>query len=138
MRYFDASALAKWYIDEAGTAVIKQLLDSPGATSRLSGVEVPSAIIRRAREARTLCESRDRALHALSRDMADLLIVELTPEVVSAANGILARNTLRAADAIHLASCVSLAYELGADIPFVAFDARLRAAAIAEGLRVEP
>lgn len=138
MRYFDASALAKWYIEEPETAVIKRLLDAPGATSRLSGVEVPSAIIRRAREARTPSVTRDRALDALSRGMEDLLIVELTPEVVSAANGMLTRNTLRAADAIHLASCVSLSYELGADIPFVVFDARLRAAATAEGLRVEP
>lgn len=138
MRYFDASALAKWYIAEAETSVVKRLLDSPGATSRLSGVEVSSAIIRRAREAHAPSEIRDRALHALARDMEEFLIVELTPEVVTAANGILTRNTLRAADAIHLASCVSLSYELGAEIPFVAFDARLRAAATAEGLQVEP
>ena len=138
MRYFDASALAKWYIEAPETALVKRLLDAPGATSRLSMVEVPSAIIRRAREARTPAEQRDRALHALSRDVGDLLIVELAPEVVLAANGILTRNTLRAADAIHLASCASLCHELDADVPFVAFDARLREAAIAEGLTVEP
>ncbi len=138
MRYFDASALAKWYIEEPETVLVKRLLDLPGATSRLSSVEVPSAVIRRAREAGTPAAQRDRALHALTRDLTNLLIVELAPEVVSAANGILTRNTLRAADAIHLASCASLCHELGADIPFVVFDARLRAAAVAEGLSVEP
>lgn len=138
MRYFDASALAKWYIDESGTDLVKRLLDAPAATSRLSGVEVPSAIIRRAREAATPAARRDGVLHSFNLGLADMFIVELAPDVVLAANGILSRNTLRASDAIHLASCVSLSHELGADIPFVAFDARLRAAAIAEGLMVEP
>lgn len=138
MRYFDASALAKWYIDETGTDLVKRLLDAPAATGRLSGVEVPSAIIRRAREAGTPAVQRDRVLHAFNAGLADMLIVELTPEVVLAANGILSRGILRASDAIHLASCVSLSYELGAAIKFVAFDQRLRAAAVAEGLEVEP
>ena len=138
MRYFDASALAKWYIEETGTELVKRLLDAPAATSRLSGVEVPSAIIRRAREAATPSARRDSVLHSFNLGLADLLIVELAPSVVLAANGILSRNVLRASDAIHLASCVSLSHEFGADIPFVAFDDRLRAAAIAEGLRVEP
>lgn len=138
MRYVDASALAKWYIDEIGTDLVKVLLDAPAATSRLSGVEVPAAIIRRAREAATPAARRDRVLHSFNLGLDDMLIVELAPEVVLAANSILSRNTLRASDAIHLASCVSLSYELGADIPFVAFDERLRAAAVAEGLTVEP
>lgn len=138
MRYFDASALAKRYLDEADNAAVAARLEHPAATSRLSAVEVASAIIRRGREGKLSQKDRDRALHALTRDMADLLIVELAPEVVSTANGILARHTLRAADAIHLASCASLSYELGADIPFVVFDARLREAAVAEGLQVEP
>lgn len=138
MRYFDSSALAKRYLEEPDHVAVAARLEHPAATSRISAVEVASAIVRRGREGKLTQEQRDRALHALSRDIADLLIVELTPEVVTAANGILTRNTLRAADAIHLASCVWLSYELGTDIPFVAFDARLRESATAEGLQVEP
>ncbi len=138
MRYFDASALTKWFVEEPETELVKRLLEAPGVTSRLSTVEVPSGIIRRAREARTLAQVRDRVLQAAARNLPDLLIVELSPEVVVSANGILARNTLRAADAIHLASCVCLCYELETDIPFVAFDERLREAARVEGLTVEP
>ncbi|MBA3949398.1 MAG: type II toxin-antitoxin system VapC family toxin [Acidobacteria bacterium] len=138
MRYFDSSALAKRYLDETDNAAVVARLEHPAATSRLSAVEVASAIVRRGREGKLSQEQRDRALHALSRDMDDLLIVELAPEVVSAANGILTRHALRAADAIHVASCASLCHELRADISFVVFDARLRAAAVAEGLSVEP
>lgn len=138
MRYFDSSALAKSYLEEADSPAVLTRLEHPAATSRLAHPEVASAIVRRGREGKLTPERRDRMLHTLDRDMSDLLIVELTAEVVTAAKGMLTRNTLRAADAIHLASCVSLSYELGTDIPFVAFDARLRAAAMAEGLQVEP
>ena len=138
MRYFDASALTKSFVEEPETVVVKRLLEAPSATSRLSSVEVPSAIIRRARESRTPADERDRALYALAHDLSELLIVELSPGVVTAANGILTRNRLRAADAIHLASCAWLSCEFGTDIPFVVFDERLRQAAQMEGLTVEP
>jgi predicted nucleic acid-binding protein len=138
MRYFDASALCKWYIEEPESQTVRHLLDAPAATSRLSSVEVASGVIRRAREEGMPAHERDRVLDGFARDQDNLLIVELTPVVTALATGILARNALRAPDAIHLASCLWLRDELGADIPFVAFDARLRAAALAEDLLVEP
>lgn len=138
MRYFDASALCKWYIEEPESQIVRDLLDAPAATSRLSSVEVASGVIRRTREEGMPPHERDRVLDGFARDQDNLLIVELTPVVAALATGILARNALRAPDAIHLASCLWLRGELGADIPFVAFDARLRAAALAEDLLVEP
>lgn len=138
MRYFDASALAKGYIEESGSDIVRRFLEAPAATSRLSSVEVPSAIIRRAREAASGTEERDRALHAFDIDLADVMVVELTQDIATLANDILRRQPLRAADAVHLASCLWLGQQLGADISFVAFDARLNGAAVAEGLTVEP
>jgi hypothetical protein len=50
-RYFDASALAKRYLDEAGSASVRRLSASGTvATSRLSEIEVTSAVERRIRE----------------------------------------------------------------------------------------
>ena len=51
MRYFDASALVKRYVRETGSTTVRRLLtlDAP-VTSRLSEVEVASALVRRARE----------------------------------------------------------------------------------------
>lgn len=138
MRYFDASALCKWYIDEPESHIVRDLLDAPAATSRLSSVEVASGVIRRAREEGMPAHERDRVLDGFARDEDNLLIVELTPAVTALAAGILTRHALQASDAIHLASCLWLRGELGADISFVAFDARLRAAALAEDLLVEP
>ena len=138
MRYFDASALAKRYLHENDSDWVVQKLDHPPATSRLTAVEVASAFARRCREKQVSEVERDRGLATLMRDLDELLIVELSPGVVAGSLGILRRNALRASDAIQIASCVSLAYDLGTDIPFVAFDERLRAAATAEGLTVEP
>ena len=116
----------------------KLLFSGPAATSRLSEVEVASALARRAREKAFTARERDRALAALEADVAALYVVELVPEITAAARTLLMRRTLRASDAIHLASALRLQSELGSSIPFVVFDARLREAATAEGLRVLP
>jgi predicted nucleic acid-binding protein len=139
MRYFDASALAKRYVREKDSPRVRRLLsaDVP-ATSRLSAVEIVSALMRRSREGTVSDKNRDRALAVLDGDMAAMLVVELTPGIVHRAQGLLGRYPLRAGDAIQLASCLVLQEELKDEtVSFVAFDVRLVAAAAAEGLTVE-
>jgi predicted nucleic acid-binding protein len=108
------------------------------ATSRLSEVEVVSAVIRRAREGAFGGRERDRALEALAIDLGAMHVVEILPEIATKARGLLLRHPLRAGDAIQLASCVFLQQELGEPVRFVVFDERLRAAARAEGLSLAP
>lgn len=138
MRYFDSSALAKRYVEEEHSAIVRRWLDAPACTSRLTEVEVASALARRTREGVLEPEERDRLLADLERDTGEMLLVELSPDITRAARRILLRHALRASDAIHIASCLALRAELEADLPFVAFDAWLQAAARAEGLLVEP
>jgi hypothetical protein len=136
-RYFDASALVKRYVREAGSTTVRRLLISViPASSRLSEVEVSSGIIRRAREGAFTTRHRDRMLDALKRDLPALAIVEMIPEITGDACALLERHALRAGDAIQLASCAYLQRQLGQPVPFVAFDRRLLAAAQAEGLTV--
>lgn len=137
IRYFDASALVKRYVRERGSASTRRLLasDRP-ATSRISEVEIASALIRRAREGALSIQRRDRALAALEADFAVLLVVEVIPEIAAAARGLLLRHQLRASDAVQLASCLHLQRELAEPVPFVGFDQRLRRAARCEGLTV--
>jgi predicted nucleic acid-binding protein len=48
IRYFDASALVKRYVREAGSVTVRRLLTAGTAASRrLSEVEVSSGIVRR-------------------------------------------------------------------------------------------
>ncbi len=135
MRYFDASALVKRYVRERGSAKVARLLasDSP-VTSRLSEVEVVSALARRAREGAFSVAECDRAATALVDDLGAILVVEIIPEVTARARGLLRRHPLRAGDAVQLASCLFLQDELGQAVSLVAFDDRLAEAAAGEGV----
>ena len=117
-------------------SVRRLLKGHPGATSRLSEVEVASALVRREREGAFSAADRDRALASIGRDFATLIVIEFTPQIASASRELLLRHRLRAGDAVQLASCLYLQRELGEPISFVAFDDRLTAAAAGEGLQV--
>ena len=77
---------------------------------------------------------RDRALAALEKDFAAILVVELTPQIAEQARALLLRHELRAGDAIQLASGLFLQEQLSERVPFIAFDSRLGEAARLEGL----
>ena len=117
-------------------SVRRLLRAAPAAASRLSEVEVASALVRRAREGAFTVEERDRALASLGDDFATLIIVEFTPEITAEARALLLRHRLRAGDAVQLASCLYLQREMSQPLPFVAFDDRLADAARHEGLTV--
>lgn len=122
---------------EPGALSVRRLLTAaPAAASRLSEVEVASALVRRAREGAFTVEERDRALASLAGDFAALIIVEFTPEITVDARALLLRHRLRAGDAVQLASCLYLQREMSQPLPFVAFDDRLAEAARHEGLTV--
>lgn len=129
--------MVKRYVREQATVSVRRLLKvDRGASSRLSEVEVASALIRRAREGAFTQDERDRALASLESDFASLILVECTPEIIAEARALLLRHRLRAGDAVQLASCLYLQRELGQPVPFVAFDERLTDAASDEGLTV--
>ena len=137
MLYFDASALAKRYVSEPETPSVRRLLGrGVPATSRLSEVEVASALGRRCSEGTVSADDRDRALARLREDIGSMYVVELSAEIAAAARALLLRHPLRASDAIQLASCLHLAEQLGAPAELVVYDVPLVTAARSEGLRV--
>jgi uncharacterized protein len=140
IRYFDASALVKRYVDEppaAEAAWVRRLLGQGlPATSRFSQIEVASALARRCREGAISTADRDRAAAALAADFAALNVIELSPEVTALAGRLLARHPLRAGDAVQLASALLLARRASGRVEWVACDQRLAEAAAREGLRV--
>ncbi len=128
----------KRYVTETGSVAVRRLMREPVATSRLSEVEVASALARLAREGAMSMMDRDRALERLAEDVQSFWVVETTREVVALARTLLAGYPLRAGDAIQLASCQYLRRELSDDIPMVVFDERLSKAAVANGIAVIP
>jgi predicted nucleic acid-binding protein len=136
MRYVDASALVKGYVEEADSRQIRRLLARGStATNRLSFVEVASALGRLGREGRLSEDQRSTALAAMTTDATSVLVVELSGEVVSRAQSLTQKHPLRAGDAIQLASCLYLRDTVDESITLVSFDDRLNTAARLEGVR---
>jgi uncharacterized protein len=121
LAYLDASALVKLVLDETESEALKRAVGKwRWASSALLGVEVVIAVRRRDRK------RLDRA-RALLGGVAMLLIDAEICAVAAASEG------LRALDAIHLATALSLGDHVGA---FFTYDDRLATAARAHGLPV--
>lgn len=134
--YLDTSSLVKLYVRERGSAGVKSRVASAAvvSTSRVAYPEARAAFARRHREGGLRTAGLRRAVSALDRDLAAFLVVELDETVAREAGHLAERHALRGFDAIHLASALTLGRLLGAAPSFVAFDDRLVATALAEGL----
>ena len=132
--FFDSSAFAKRYLEEAGSDTVLGWCDK-ATEIVLSGIALPeiiSALCRLRREGR-LKESQYRQLKGLlMADIADIAICDLTPAVMAASLASLENGPLRTMDAIHIGSAVALK----ADV-FVTADKRQAHAAKRAGLKVE-
>ena len=123
---------------EAGTDETRSRLDaaSMAATSRVAYPEARAALARRQREGGMTRPALARVVGALDRDLGRFVVVELSAKVAKRAGDLAQRRALRGFDAIHLASALEMEELTGAVPGFCCFDARLREAAVAEGLRV--
>lgn len=127
--------MVKRYVAEpTGMGVVSQFVAGGASVSRITEVEVVSALWRRSREGSLTAGDRDRLLQTLDRDWPALRVIEVEATVVAEARAMLARHGLRAGDAIQLASALCLRRELGGPVQFVCFDQRLMEAAEREGL----
>lgn len=133
--FLDASALVKRYFREAESDVVERLLRiAPVAVSRLSEIEVVSALARRQREQILSLQQRDAGITRFLDDLSTWIVVELSPQVVTTARGLLLRHSLRAADATQLACCLVFQGRVQQPVGFVSYDEKLKRAAESEGL----
>lgn len=127
--YPDASAILKAYLGEAGADIAARAQDTADeiVASRVLEVEVVGRLLRFG------------ATHASVADFtarwAAVAVIELDDQVSAAAAQLAGRRSLRALDAIHLASALEVADE---ELVFATWDRRLWDAAVAEGLTVLP
>lgn len=142
LHYLDASALAKLYISEPGTELMRRLAD-PAAGHRfailaLTEVEFRSAVRRRERAGDFSGGVAEIALEALAADLGTAAL-QRRP-VDDAALGLAAlvvdRHPLKANDALQLAGCLILRMVSEVAPVFVCSDVRLLRAAQGEGLAV--
>ncbi len=139
--YLDTSALAKLYVQEAGTQRLLALARSSSshrfAVLNLARVELHAAIRRRQREGDIEGADAEQILIRFERHLETKFIRQLVNEpLIDVAISLVERHALKAYDAVQLAGCLALqAAASGREEPiFVCSDRRLVEAAEAEGL----
>lgn len=137
--YFDTSALIKRYVDEEGRPEVLQLLRRHQCvTSQLLSVELRSALRRRVADGSLDARRVPEILKRFAADREFWALVEVTSEVLQAAERLVSAHPLRTLDAIHVASAELFADRLASsELTFVSADARQTAVAAAIGMATE-
>ena len=106
--FFDSSALAKRYIEEDGSDKVETLCSQ----ARVLGIsiicppEIISAFCRLMREDKLVNSQYVILKQALSADVAEAKVVNITPELISIIIAVLEKTSYRTLDAIHIASAI--------------------------------
>jgi predicted nucleic acid-binding protein len=136
--YLDTSALVKLYVDEEGSPAVHGALQQAtvAATSTLAYVEARSALARRRREGGLAATEYRRAVRSLDADWVHYQRVRVTDQLIHKAAETAESFQLRAYDAVHLASALTIAARLETLVVFVCWDAGLEEAARRAGLQL--
>jgi len=125
--------MAKRYIKEKGSDEVEELCAKADTlvVSTICMPEIVSALCRLKRQELITKAEYKKAKHAFMKDLEDMSVCELVPQVIAGSVGILEEHALRAMDALHLASAVETEPEM-----FVSGDTRQVAAAEKLGMKV--
>jgi predicted nucleic acid-binding protein len=143
--YLDTSALVKQYVDEVGSAWIRDQIASEAVVliiSQVLTVEMISAFNRRLREGSVTPDDYARMVTLFDNDLQTRYqIVRFDNPIVALARVLLEHHPLRAYDAVHLSSALVMHRTLvqagQPGLTFLCADDRLLDAAEAEGLMVD-
>ncbi len=118
--FFDSSALVKRYLEEPGSEKVERicLKTAQIIVSIICLPEIISALNRRRREERVSLQEYTFIKERMLLEFEDYLSCPLTPQVIASTVMILEKFSLRAMDAIHLASAleVSPRFFVSADV----------------------
>ena len=134
--YFDTSALIKRYVEEPGRRDVLRLLRNRNCVvSAVLPVEMRSAFRRRVAEQSVDAKRVPAILKRLAADREFWTVIDVSREVLAAAESLSGSRPLRALDAIHVASAQLFASRLGSPaFTFVSADLQQATAAEALGL----
>jgi len=135
--FWDSSGFVKLLIEEPGRDIAAEMWNEAdrNIASRLAVAEVSAAIATATRYGRLDGTSAGQVRQRWAHHVRVIEFVELLAQVGADAANLAAEHDLSGADAVHLASALTLR-EM--DLAVVTWDRRLAVAAAAEGLPVVP
>ncbi len=141
--FADSSALVKLYADERDHKLVRE--QGSLVVSALARVEVPAAIWRKHRmgeldpvDAAVLVAAFEADYHGSSQDQPRFGVVATTADILETAARLVGVHSLRAYDAVQLASAKAAAEAVPDCRTVAVFDSTLRAAAAKEGFALLP
>ncbi|HUY78292.1 MAG TPA: type II toxin-antitoxin system VapC family toxin [Ktedonobacterales bacterium] len=144
--FLDSSAIVKRYVSEVGHGWITSLCDPAQHhdlfIAQVALAEVVATLCRKAREAAISVSDRDTLIDTFRQDSLNTyVILPITSETYTYAGDLCRTHTLRAYDAVQLASALTLRDEAAANNApapvFLCADRTLSLIATSEGLSVE-
>jgi predicted nucleic acid-binding protein len=130
LAYFDTSALVKNYVREAGSARVRAWLTRyEFLSSAITPIELQSAVQRRHRQREITPPNYKSIISRLASDRLYWQLVEVVPQVLSKAEGLVITENVRTLDAIHIASAMVIQDSFPTRLPFISADERQLAAA---------
>jgi predicted nucleic acid-binding protein len=137
LAYFDTSAIAKRYVEEAGSGQVRKLLSHNRLlSSAITPLELLSAISRRRTQGSLRPKAAETIIKSIQTDRAYWQLADVTESTLTLAERIVQTSRLRALDAIHVASAQLARTVSGSPLPFVTADSEQRVAASEIGLQV--
>ena len=134
----DTSALAKLFVEEAGSAAISELMGRGVVVSSaaIAYVELRASIAAALRMGRLRAEERDVVLDRLERLWGNVIDIPLDRPLLRLAGDLAEQAHLRGYDAVHLAALQTTGDR--EEVTFACWDADLRRAAQALGYALFP
>jgi predicted nucleic acid-binding protein len=131
--YFDSSSLLKFVIKEIGSEENLNIwnLSDEKVCSQLTRTEMHSALMRKVREGSVSVSAVRGRLDEMDKLFADVILVDITSEVIDASCELVKTLPLKSADAIHLATALMVRADL-----FSSSDKKLCTAASESGIAV--
>jgi uncharacterized protein len=136
--YLDSSGLVKLFLaDEGGGDELLAALALLGVTTtgRLTYVETRAALAAARRVGRLSSADHDAVIGAMEAIWGGMVVLDLTEGIARDAGDLTETFGLRAGDAVQLATARAVESD---DVVLVAWDQRLRTAAIAAGFSLYP
>ena len=132
--FFDSSAYAKRFVEEKGSEVIEEIClnTTELALSIVCVPEIISALNRRLREKNINQNNYQIAKTRLLEEIEDVVILNITPTVIMRSIELVENITLKAMDALHVASAIEWKPDL-----FVSSDIRQTETAQKSGLQTQ-
>ena len=141
IHYLDSSAWVKNYCRETGSQWIRELIAGglPLASSSLGLIEVTATLARKLKSGSIKTSLYAANSQRLAKDWNNFIKLPLSEEAVDRSIDVARDQALRGADAIHLASALTLKQRLSVtdQLVLVTADRELTDAAQASGLAVE-